>query len=60
MQNHSVFTLGETPRAAVKAAVMCEDVARTSYLAVQLGIPLAISDENIAKLYERYQAIYGQ
>ena len=39
MQNHGVFTIGPTARAAVKAAVMCEDVARTVHIARQLGTP---------------------
>ena len=37
MQNHGVFTIGADARAAVKAAVMCEDVARTVHIARQLG-----------------------
>jgi L-ribulose-5-phosphate 4-epimerase len=60
MQNHGVFTIGKTPKDAVKAAVMCEDVARTAYLAVQLGKPLELSDEDIAKLHHRYTNVYGQ
>jgi L-ribulose-5-phosphate 4-epimerase len=60
LQNHGVFTIGKTAKAAVKTAVMTEDVARTSYLALQLGKPLPISKENIGKLYERYQNVYGQ
>jgi L-ribulose-5-phosphate 4-epimerase len=60
MQNHGVFTIGKTPKDAVKAAVMCEDVARTSFLAQQLGTPLPISPEDIAKLHQRYMNVYGQ
>lgn len=60
MQNHGVFTVGPTPLAAVKAAVMCEDVARTVYLAVQLGEPIRITPEDIAKLHDRYTNVYGQ
>lgn len=60
MQNHGVFTVGPTPRAAVKAAVMCEDVARTVFLAYQLGEPISISEENIAALHRRYTTVYGQ
>ena len=37
MQNHGVFTIGSSPRDAVKAAVMAEDVARTVHIAKQLG-----------------------
>ena len=60
MQNHGVFTLGKTPKDAVKAAVMCEDVARTSFLAQQLATPLPISEDDIAKLHHRYSHVYGQ
>jgi len=60
MQNHGVFTVGPTPRAAVKAAIMCEDVARTVFLACQLGEPIPIAAEDIARLHERYTTVYGQ
>jgi len=60
MQNHGVFTIGPTPLAAVKAAVMCEDVARTVALAYQLGEPIPIPPEEIAKLHRRYTTVYGQ
>jgi L-ribulose-5-phosphate 4-epimerase len=60
MQNHGVFAIGATPRAAVKAAVMCEDVARTVHLARQLGDPVPIRQADIDRLYERYQNVYGQ
>ena len=60
MQNHGVFTIGPTPAKAVKAAVMCEDVARTVFLAVQLGDPIPIDPEDIAKLHQRYTTVYGQ
>ncbi len=60
MQNHGVFTIGDTPKAAVKAAVMCEDVAKTTHLAVALGAPKPISQANIDALYNRYQNVYGK
>jgi L-ribulose-5-phosphate 4-epimerase len=60
MQNHGVFTVGPDARAAVKAAVMCEDVARTVHLARQLGEPLPIEPADVDRLYERYQNVYGQ
>lgn len=60
MQNHGVFTVGATARAAVKAAVMCEDVARTVHIARQLGEPLAIDQAHIDSLFDRYQNVYGQ
>jgi L-ribulose-5-phosphate 4-epimerase len=60
MRNHGVFTVGSSARAAVKAAVMCEDVARTVHLARQLGNPVPIAREDIEALYDRYQNVYGQ
>ncbi|SDM29510.1 L-ribulose-5-phosphate 4-epimerase [Nonomuraea jiangxiensis] len=60
MQNHGVFSIGKDPRDAVKAAVMCEDVARTVHVARQLGQPLPIAQDDIDRLYDRYQNVYGQ
>jgi L-ribulose-5-phosphate 4-epimerase len=60
MRNHGVFTIGPDARAAVKAAVMCEDVARTVHLTRQLGEPIPIEPADVDRLYERYQNVYGQ
>jgi L-ribulose-5-phosphate 4-epimerase len=60
MQSHGVFAIGKNARAAVKAAVMCEDVARTVHLARQLGEPVPLAPRDIDSLYDRYQNIYGQ
>jgi L-ribulose-5-phosphate 4-epimerase len=60
MQNHGVFTIGADATAAVKAAVMCEDVARTVQLARALGEPLKIEPADIDRLYDRYRNVYGQ
>ena len=60
MQNHGPFTIGRDARASVKAAAMCEEVARTVHVALQLGEPIAIPQEFIDRLYERYQNVYGQ
>ncbi len=60
MQNHGPFTVGRDARAAVKAAVMVEDVARTIHVARQLGEPLPIAQEHVDALYDRYQNVYGQ
>jgi L-ribulose-5-phosphate 4-epimerase len=60
MQSHGVFTVGATARAAVKAAVMCEDVARTVHIARQLGQPLPIEPPYVDALFDRYQNVYGQ
>jgi len=60
MRNHGVFTIGPNARSAVKAAVMCEDVARTVHIARQLGTPLPIEQGAVNSLFDRYQNVYGQ
>jgi L-ribulose-5-phosphate 4-epimerase len=60
MQNHGPFTIGKDARSAVKAAVMCEEVARTVHISRQLGEPLPIDQASIESLYARYQNVYGQ
>ncbi|WP_026554482.1 L-ribulose-5-phosphate 4-epimerase [Arthrobacter sp. 35W] len=60
MQNHGPFTIGPDARSAVKAAVMCEEVARTVHIARQLGEPVPMDPGLVAALYDRYQNVYGQ
>jgi L-ribulose-5-phosphate 4-epimerase len=60
MRNHGVFTIGATAKDAVKAAVMCEDVARTVHVGRQLGVPQEIPAESVDRLFDRYQNVYGQ
>jgi L-ribulose-5-phosphate 4-epimerase len=60
MRNHGVFTIGRSAREAVKAAVMCEDVARTVHIACQLGGPQEIALSDVDALHARYQNVYGQ
>jgi L-ribulose-5-phosphate 4-epimerase len=60
MRAHGVFTVGPTPRAAIKAAVMCEDVARTVHLARVLGDVVPLDPDDIEALHDRYQNVYGQ
>ena len=60
MQNHGPFTIGKDGRAAVKAAAMVEEVARTVHIARQLGEPISIPQDKTDSLYARYQNVYGQ
>ena len=60
MQNHGPFTIGVTAKDAVKAAVMCEDAARTVHIARQAGPLIPIPQARIDQLYARYQNVYGQ
>jgi len=60
MRSHGVFTVGPDVMAAVKAAVMTEDVARTMFYALQLGTPDIIPDDEVARAHRRYVEQYGQ
>ncbi|HTX29726.1 MAG TPA: L-ribulose-5-phosphate 4-epimerase [Streptosporangiaceae bacterium] len=60
LRSHGVFTVGATPREAVKAAVMCEDAACTIHLASIRGQVTPLPPDRIDALYRRYQDEYGQ
>ena len=60
LKHHGVFTIGISAEAAVKAAVMVEDAARTVFLAEQLGTVKSLSLEDIAKAFKKNQKDYGQ
>lgn len=60
MQNHGPFTIGKDAKAAVKAAVMVEEVAKAAYLARTMGTPIPVPQDAIDSLYDRYQNVYGQ
>jgi L-ribulose-5-phosphate 4-epimerase len=60
LKNHGVFTIGKDATAAVKAAVMTEDVAATVWMALQIGTPDIIPQDDVDKLHARYTHVYGQ
>jgi L-ribulose-5-phosphate 4-epimerase len=60
MAQHGVFTIGKDASSALKAAVMCEDVAKSALLAHQLGNPENLPQDAIDGLFNRYQNVYGQ
>ena len=60
LKNHGVFTVGSTATAAVKSAVMTEDIAATVWAALQLGQPDVLPDEVVERLHRRYTTEYGQ
>jgi L-ribulose-5-phosphate 4-epimerase len=60
MKQHGVFTIGVSPEKALKTAVMVEDSAKTVWLALQIGQPQPLSQEEIAANHERYSNRYGQ
>jgi L-ribulose-5-phosphate 4-epimerase len=60
MRSHGVFTIGPTAVEAVKAAVMCEDVARTVHIARTLGTTEPLAAGQVDALHRRYKDHYGQ
>jgi L-ribulose-5-phosphate 4-epimerase len=60
MKNHGVFAIGRSATAAVKAAVMVEDVAYTVFLALRLGEPEELPPSEVARAHRRYVEKYGQ
>jgi L-ribulose-5-phosphate 4-epimerase len=55
-----VFTIGKSPEKAVKSAVMVEDVAKTTFLALQLGIANSLPEDEIKRAHHAYINLYGQ
>ena len=60
LKNHGVFTVGSSATAAVKAAIMTEDVAATVWAALQIGQPEVLPDDVVERLHHRYTTQYGQ
>ena len=60
IKSHGVFTIGPNAEAAVKAAVMTEDVAKTVHLALLRGKPEPLPSDEVARLRQTYLQNYGQ
>jgi L-ribulose-5-phosphate 4-epimerase len=60
MRQHGVFTVGIDAKSALKAAIMCEDVAKSAHLAYQIGEPRPLDQKIVDQLFDRYQNVYGQ
>ncbi|TET13069.1 hypothetical protein E3J84_00530 [Candidatus Aerophobetes bacterium] len=60
MKNHGVFTIGPSAKAALKTAVMLEDIAKTVFLALLQGTPDEIPPEEVKRAHRRYKEKYGQ
>jgi len=60
LKHHGVFTIGKSAEAAVKSAVMVEDIAKTVWIALQIGQPEEIPPDAVARLHHRYMNVYGQ
>ncbi len=60
MQNHGVFTIGDSPRQAAKMAIEVEEIAKITHLAMLKGEPIRLTPEQLAETGEMYQTVYGQ
>jgi L-ribulose-5-phosphate 4-epimerase len=60
LRQHGVFTVGPSATAAVKAAVMVEDIAATVWAALQIGTPEPLPADVVERLHHRYTTVYGQ
>jgi L-ribulose-5-phosphate 4-epimerase len=60
LSSHGVVGIGPSARSAIKAVVMCEDVARTVHYARAFGDVAPLEQGAIDSLYDRYQNVYGQ
>ena len=55
MQSHGLFTVGVDAPAAVRAAVLAEDTARTTHIAQELGLLASLAPQLIDRLYEAHR-----
>lgn len=60
LERHGVFAVGPDPWAALKAAVMVEDVAMTVHLAMLRGTPRPLPPEEVLRAHAVYKGKYGQ
>jgi len=60
LQNHGVFTIGDSPRQAAKMAVEVEEIAKITHLALLKGEPRWLTQEQLAETDDLYVNLYGQ
>ncbi len=60
MQNHGVFTIGNSAEQATKMAIEVEEIAKITHLAMLRGQPIILTDSQIDYMVDLYQNNYGQ
>jgi L-ribulose-5-phosphate 4-epimerase len=60
MQNHGVFTIGESAIRATKMAVEVEEIAKITHMAMLRGKPIELTPEQVAEIADMYATVYGQ
>jgi L-fuculose-phosphate aldolase len=60
LPNHGVIAVGETLKKAFGAAMAVEESANVAYIALQLGQPALVPDEEVSRMHEFIHFRYGQ
>ncbi len=60
MQNHGVFTIGDSAQQATKMAVEVEEIAKITHLAMLRGQPILLTESQLGYMMNLYQNDYGQ
>lgn len=60
LPNHGVVAVGETPLKAFHAAVAVEESARIAFLALQLGRPHPVPEDEVRRMHDYIHHRYGQ
>ena len=60
MQNHGVFTIGESATRATKMAVEVEEIAKITHMAMLRGQPIVLTPEQVGEIADMYANDYGQ
>ena len=60
LKQHGVFTFGKSVSMAVKAAAMVESIAKTVFIARQLGEVHELPSDEVARGHKQYREQYGQ
>jgi len=60
LPNHGVITAGENLKKAFGAAMAVEESAQVAFIALQLGQPSPVPDDEVARMHEFIHVRYGQ
>jgi L-ribulose-5-phosphate 4-epimerase len=60
MQNHGVFTIGPSAKAATKMAIEVEEIAKITHMAMLRGEPIMLTEDQVGEIADMYSNLYGQ
>lgn len=59
-QNHGVLAIGKTLNDALFSAIVVEEAAKIYWLALQVGEPFILPDQEVKEIHEGFIKTYGQ